>query len=82
MDDGSHKYKDVMATLKFFQEYQVPGNYMVVEDGITDVMLSIKRKNALDCVDDFLNENSDYARVYDYDSWLVSTTFGGIIKKL
>jgi cephalosporin hydroxylase len=82
VDDGSHRYKDVMASLKFFQEHQAPGNHMVVEDGITDVMLAKKTKNALDCVDDFLDENSDYLRVLDYDSWLVSTTFGGIIKKL
>jgi cephalosporin hydroxylase len=82
VDDGSHRYKDVMAALNFFQEYQAPGNYMVVEDGITDIMITKKSMNALDCVDDFLNENSDYVRVLDYDPWVVSTTFGGIIKKL
>jgi len=67
VDDGSHRYKDVMAALKFFQEHQAPGNHMVVEDGITDVMLTKKSKNALECIDDFLNENSDYVRVLDYD---------------
>lgn len=82
VDDGSHRYKDVMASLQFFQEYQAPGNFMVVEDGITDIMLSKNNRNALECVDDFLSVNSDYIRVSDYDSWLFSTTFGGIIRRL
>lgn len=81
VDDGSHRYEDVMASLQFFQEYQSPESYVVVEDGITDVMLSRKNKNALDAVDDFLSENVDYVRVLDYDPWLLSTTFGGIIRR-
>jgi cephalosporin hydroxylase len=81
VDDGSHRYEDVMASLQFFQEYQSPESYMVVEDGITDVMLSRKNKNALDAVDDFLSVNADYVRVLDYDPWLLSTTFGGIIRR-
>lgn len=82
VDDGSHRYKDVMVSLKFFQEHQAPGGYMIVEDGITDVMLSRENKNALDAVDDFLSVNTEYVRVLDYDPWLLSTTFGGIIKRL
>jgi cephalosporin hydroxylase len=82
VDDGSHRYEDVMASLQFFQKYQAPGNYMIVEDGITDVMLSRKNRNALEAVDNFLTENTDYVRVLDFDHWLMSTTFGGIIRRL
>mgnify|MGYP006073936167 CR=1 FL=1 len=81
VDDGSHIYEDVMASLEFFREHQAPGGYMIVEDGITDVMLSRENKNALHAVDDFLSINNDYVRVSDYDPWLLSTTFGGIIKR-
>tara|TARA_B110000090_G_C13348924_1_gene434069 strand:+ start:136 stop:885 length:750 start_codon:yes stop_codon:yes gene_type:complete len=81
VDDGSHTYGDVTASLQFFQEYQSPESYMVVEDGVTDVMLSRTSKNALNAVDDFLSVNADYVRVLDYDPWLLSTTFGGIIRR-
>ena len=81
VDDGSHKYEDVMASLQFFEQYQTTGNYMVVEDGITDVMLSRKNRNALQAVDDFLSLNADYKRVSEYDAWMLTTTFGGIIQR-
>jgi cephalosporin hydroxylase len=82
VDDGSHSYEDVASSLEFFEKFQSAGSYMVIEDGITDVMLSRSTRNALHAVDDFLLKNSNYTRVEEYDRWLFTTTFGGILKRI
>ncbi len=34
IDDGSHMYEDVLATLQKFSPYVTPGSYFIIEDGI------------------------------------------------
>jgi len=45
IEDGSHMYEDVLATLHKFAPLVSPGSYMIVEDGIVDDLGLAKQYN-------------------------------------
>jgi len=61
IDDGSHTYEDVIASLNKFKTIPTKNSYFIVEDGIIDELgYPDYNGGPLKAIAEFMNNNSDY----------------------
>jgi cephalosporin hydroxylase len=86
IDDGSHTYEDVIASLEKFKNIPSVNSYFIVEDGIIDE-LGYPNYNGgpLRAIDEFLQSNSDYIidrRWCDFFGKNATFNVNGYLKKI
>ena len=87
IEDGSHIYEDVLATLEKFSPFVTPGSYFIVEDGIITELGLGKHYNGgpQKAIREFLKKNRNYITDRKYcDFFGPNATFNvnGYLKKL
>lgn len=87
IEDGSHDYDQALATLRFFDRQMLPGEYLVMEDGIIESMRARERYNGgpSRAIDEFLEEaGSRYvvdAGYCDHFGYNVTWNTNGYLRK-
>jgi cephalosporin hydroxylase len=63
IDDGSHQYRDVLNSLRKFNEFVTMNSYFIVEDGVLSELGYEKNYEGgpLRAIEEFLDENKDFA---------------------
>jgi cephalosporin hydroxylase len=87
IEDGSHQYEDVLATLEKFSPLVAPGSYFIVEDGIVTELGLEKDYNGgpQKAIREFLKKNSTFETDRKWcDFFGPNATFNvnGYLKKL
>lgn len=87
IEDGSHQYEDVLATLQIFSPFVTPGSYFIVEDGFLTEMGMEKQFNGgpQKAIYEFLGKNSNYItdrRWCDFFGPNATFNVNGYLKKL
>ena len=88
IDDGSHNYEDVKASLEKFKNIVSVGSYFIVEDGAIIDTLGIRNTfngGPIPAIEEFLKTNSDFIIDYRWTNFFGPTsTFNGIgyLKKI
>jgi cephalosporin hydroxylase len=87
IEDGSHTYEDVLATLEKFSPFVSPGSYFIVEDGIITELGMEKQYHGgpQKAIREFLKKNSHFITDRKYcDFFGPNATFNvnGYLKKL
>ena len=62
IDDGSHQYRDVLNSLRKFNEFVTINSYFIVEDGVLSELGYEKNYEGapLRAIEEFLDENKDF----------------------
>ncbi len=87
IDDGSHQYGDVMASLKKFSPFVTPGSYFIAEDGIVTELGLDKQFNGgpQKAIREFLKEHDNFTIDREYcDLFGPNATFNvnGYLKRI
>ena len=87
IEDGSHLYEDVLASLEKFSPFVTPGSYFIVEDGIVTELGLEKHYNGgpQKAIREFLGKNSNFKidrKWCDFFGPNATFNINGYLKKL
>lgn len=86
IDDGSHTYEDVIASLEKFKSIPTKDSYFIVEDGIIDELgYPDYNGGPLRAIEEFTNANSEYVidrRWCDFFGKNATFNVNGYLKKI
>lgn len=86
IDDGSHTYEDVIASLEKFKSIPTKDSYFIVEDGIIDELgYPDYNGGPLRAIEEFTNTNSEYVidrRWCDFFGKNATFNVNGYLKKI
>ncbi|MCK4364503.1 MAG: class I SAM-dependent methyltransferase [Thermoplasmatales archaeon] len=97
IDDGSHRTTHVYESFKLFSPLVKPGGFYIIEDGMSGALLNCWRLNPMHmykkfyqdrntfqpnyAIDKILKEYPDFTLFEEYDKYMFSTTYRGILRK-
>jgi cephalosporin hydroxylase len=81
IDDGLHSYEHVTSTFGKLNKLIKSGGYYIVEDGFTNFLIDKNSHDAMSAVRDITSSYDEFYRYDDYDDFIFSTTFMGILRK-
>ena len=81
IDDGSHRRKDVLNSFHLFKDLIPKNGFYIIEDGFTNELTKNSKFLAMDAVRDILDSEQSFHHYDEYNDFLFSSAYFGILQK-
>ena len=81
IDDGSHLEKDIISSFNLFKDLVPNGGFYIIEDAFTNQILENKKFLSMNAITQILNSNKNFSNYAEYDDFLFSSSYMGVLQK-